>query len=323
MVQQKTFLSYLLLSMFVVFKILSLLRLQLKFFPGATALIVTAPSGASDYRQLASLVVGTFDAPLDPEFSNELMNADRAQRIRSKLEYIQWNLYEKSLTEEFTYKQYTSNVKKMWGAKYCVFLAKEHVPGNEENGFRSTYDVVGMVEMGMSVGPVALDVKEDIEEENLSQDEEHMLNDELELEEAAVFPHESTMAISSTCTKSRASRQNSRCHKFIGLRPRATVGVLCVKASHQNKGIGRALIQKCEETAMHLWKKMHLFVDVEPDNPNAIAFFERNGYDYLFDETGNKQQRDATVSKRRKSESRPHFILEKQFNSVTSEEGEL
>ena len=56
-----------------------------------SALIISPPSSAGDYRQLASLLASSFDAPA-------------AQS--TKIELLKWNMLEKSLTEEYIYKQY-------------------------------------------------------------------------------------------------------------------------------------------------------------------------------------------------------------------------
>lgn len=259
----------------------------------STALIVTPPSGASDFRQLASLVVSTFDAPIDPA---------------SKLEVMQWNLYERSLSEQFTFKQYTDTVRKMFGKKYALFVAKEYIPGNEDNGFQSSYDVVGMIEMGMALGPVNL---RNYENRQSERDEDSQR--EIDLFEAqndnSVGKNE---ALESTILESDKASTTAISIQQIGLRPRATVGVICVKSTNHNKGIGKALLGKCEEIASDVWNEPQLFVEVEPDNKNALRFFERDGYSGFEDE-GGVQMRNATVIRKRKATSRPHLVLGKTF----------
>jgi hypothetical protein len=53
-------------------------------------IIISPPSSAQDYRQLASLLVASFDAPVD---GNNYYN----DKLSKKLQQLQWNLYEKSL----------------------------------------------------------------------------------------------------------------------------------------------------------------------------------------------------------------------------------
>ncbi len=283
--QRSSFLS----SVCICFALLVLAPIEVKngvihvCVPFADALIVTVPSGASDYRQLASLLVSTFDAP--PSTKSPLNNGEM-DSLQSKLDLLQWNLYDKSLTEQYTYKQYTSTVKRMWGKKYCLFVAKEYIPHDEENGSRSSHKVVGMVEMGMSIGPAVIGL------EDLSADGENITSSD------------------------RIGNPNFPYSFSVGLRPRATVGVLCVEPKFQKQGVGQALLKKCEEVADDVWHEDSVFVDVEPNNVNAMTFFERCGYDTFVDETGNIQMRNAIVSRRRVSESRPHIILSKRFTKA-------
>jgi len=242
--------------------------------PFANALIiVTVPSSASDYRQLASLLVSTFDAPSLVTKSTLNNEKDEKDSLKTKLDLLQWSLYDKSLTEQYTYKQYMSTTKRMWGKKYCLFVAKEYIPGNGEKGSRASYKVVGMVEMGMSIGPAPLDTDE-------------CLTD---------------------CENTNRSNL---------LRPRATIGVLCVESAYQKQGVGQSLLKKCEEVADDVWKEDRVFVDVEPSNVKAMAFFERCRYNTFMDKSGNLQMRNATISRRRTSESRLHIILGKKFTEA-------
>lgn len=224
----------------------------------ASALMVTPPLSSSDYRQLATLLVQTFDAPQAAQDSSE-------NSIASRLEWIQWNLVEKSLSEQFTYNQYISTARKMRGKKYALFVAKEYMPPQKDNDYRACYEVVGLAEMGMTVGPI---------------------RDEIEGKETL-------------------------------LRPRATVGVLCVKDSYRNQGIGKVLLEKCENTSRHVWNETRLFVEVEPSNVDALTFFRGSQYNSITsasvdDKMGSHViMRNATVVRRRKMESRPHIVLEK------------
>ena len=232
---------------------------------GVAALTISPPSSASDYRELASLLASTFDAPVED------INQEQ-QSLGSKLEVLRWNLVERSLTEENLFKQYTSTVRRMRGKKYCLLVAKESLP-DKEGSVRDDV-VVGMVEMGLSLCPVSL----------------HQMED---------FPGSERISESA--------------------RPQATLGVLSVKQSHQRFGVGKLLVQKCEEVAAELWGEQGIFVDVEPHNQNALSFFERCGYEILLDENGVLQVRNATVTRRRAAESRPHYFLSKRLPKVVKE----
>lgn len=86
---------------------------------------------------------------------------------------------------------------------------------------------------------------------------------------------------------------------------RATIGVLCVKEEYQGQGIGSALVSKCQERAKDVWMEDEIYVEVEPSNKNALAFFHSCGYQ----ETSPIEIKNATVSRRRQMESRPHWVL--------------
>lgn len=234
----------------------------------AEAILISPPSSSTDFRQLASLLVETFDAP------RETPDADN--KIASKLEMIQWNLVEKSLTEQYTYNQYVSTTRKMRGKKYAIFVAKEYIEPCKDNDFRASYNVVGMVEMGMTVGPL------------VAEDE---------------------VAGSSL--------------KQVILKPRATIGVLCVKSNFQEKGIGKSLMDKCEYVSSQVWNETRLFVEVEPSNWKALKFFRRNEYQSASSAMNANDEscldeivRNATVARRRKVETKPHIVLEKKLCNI-------
>jgi ribosomal protein S18 acetylase RimI-like enzyme len=156
----------------------------------------------------------------------------------------------------------------MKGKKYCLLVAKEYIPESSDG----TYNVVGMVEMGMSKCPVptpldASDLTDGTEPSSYSQDYEWI--------------------------------------------PQPTIGVLCIKSTHQHRGIGRAIIEKCEQIAQEFWRNDNIFVDVDPDNFSALAFFERCGYEYVVDGLGVTQMRNTTVFRRRAREVEPHWLLRK------------
>jgi ribosomal protein S18 acetylase RimI-like enzyme len=288
------------LRLHVCFLLSSLLfSFDICIFPRATALIVTRPSGIADYQQLASLLVSTFDEPHVTSSCNS--SPDQKERFQSKIESMKWNLYERYLTEQAIYKQYTNTMKRLWDKKYCLFVAKELIQVNEGNGSRSNYEVVGMAEMGISFAPVPLNEAE-ITQDNISMGTNQVPRD---IEDAM-----------------KGEDLDSSTNNMIGLRPRATVGVLCVKSNFQKKGVGQALLQKCEEVASDVWAEQSVYVDVEPSNVNALSFFEHCGYSGFVDETGNMYMRNATVSERRTTNSVPHFVLKKTLcmNNAVNEE---
>ena len=251
---------------------------------------ITTPSSSNDYQQLASLLVETFDQP-SPSAKNET----RASPLSRKWEQLSWEMYDKFLTEQQIRQQYMQNARKMKGKKYALFLANEYNPGilsNDRNDevVRPFYEVAGMIELGMVLEPP------------IWINNEH-LNDEYDDE-----------------FKDRAQkRKQQQLQLQTLLQPRAKVGVLCVKQEHMKKGIGKALIQKCEHVVRNLWNRTQLFVEVEPDNVNAMKFFHSCGYEVCIDENNNEIIRYAKVSRRRKVEERPHCVLVKSLNSVSEE----
>ncbi|KAL3777757.1 hypothetical protein HJC23_002018 [Cyclotella cryptica] len=246
-------------------------------------IIIAAPSSISDYRRLASLIVSTFDdsAPESSERDPSIFNY--------KWDALKWNLYEKSLTEEFTYRQYASTARRMRGKKYCLLVAKEEGLDSGQPLSGGDCNVVGMVEMGLSICPSysVIDVFD-------SQEDEHK-------------------------DESLLHTSDGRCNRVCI--PQPTIGVLCIKSTHQNRGIGRKLIQKCEKVARELWEEPQIFVDVEPDNVDALAFFEKCGYHYCMDRGGTAQiLRNTTVFRRRMEEVKPHWLLRKKLGGSDLEE---
>eukprot|EP00956_Cyclotella_meneghiniana_P031374 scaffold82226_cov70-Cyclotella_meneghiniana.AAC.1 len=193
---------------------------------------------------MASLITSTFDRP----------NED------NKLASLQWKLFGKSLTDDFTYRQYISTARRMRGKKYCVFIAKDIVDGT----------VVGMVEMGMSKCPVTTSIAKD-----------------------------SNFGINNTCSTKSS--------------PQPTVGVLCVKSTHQNQGIGYSLLKKCEEVAQEIWKEQNVYVDVEPKNCKALTFFTKYSYEHVLDGQNGPTIRNTTVYRMRVQDVKPHWLLRKSF----------
>ena len=216
-------------------------------------LTISTPSSARDYREIAILLTNTFDTPSDTS---------------SSIELIKWNMFERSLTEQYTFNQYIRNARRMRDKKYCVIVAKEYII-NENHDMKLR--VVGMAEMGMSICPI------------------------------------------STCSTDEDTK----------LSPQPTLGVLCVSPNHQQNGIGKALVEKCEQIATDIWKDCNVVVDIEPSNHIALSFFERCGYEYISeDDSGEKQTRNTTVVRRRKAESKPHYLLRKKLATTIIQEGD-
>lgn len=249
-----------------------------------SALVISPPSSASDYRQLASLLASTFDAP--QAVTSNKNGANQQPSLQSKMEVLKWNLLEKSLTEESTYKRYASTARRMRGKKYCLLVAKEYIPDGDGD---LRLSVVGIAEMGISLCPVPL---QEVGSSSFVEDGSYGEKDE----------------------------RNDTNNDNTGLRPRPTVGVLCVDPTYHQKGIGKALVQKCEQVAVDVWDEQFTFVDVEPENQKALSFFQSCGYDVLKDDSGEVQMRNTTVSTRRSAESRPHYLLRKKLPTRIREE---
>jgi ribosomal protein S18 acetylase RimI-like enzyme len=103
---------------------ISLLLLLCYFSSCSDAWFVTPPTTTKDWQQLACLVVQTFDAPPDDA---------------SPIERLKWNLMERGVMEEATYRQYVRTARKMKQTKYAILVAKQW--GN----------VIGMAELGVNL----------------------------------------------------------------------------------------------------------------------------------------------------------------------------
>jgi ribosomal protein S18 acetylase RimI-like enzyme len=53
---------------------------------------------------------------------------------------------------------------------------------------------------------------------------------------------------------------------------------LAVNKQWRNKGIGKALINVCEDLVVEVWRKEFLYLRVRRNNENAIAFYKQLGY---------------------------------------------
>lgn len=95
---------------------------------------------------------------------------------------------------------------------------------------------------------------------------------------------------------------------------RTTIGVLCVSPKCQQRGVGLALLKKCQALASSDgWNETTLYVEVEPNNIAALSFFEKNGF------VKTNENRTVTVRRRRTYEERPHLVLSKELAASESE----
>jgi ribosomal protein S18 acetylase RimI-like enzyme len=57
---------------------------------------------------------------------------------------------------------------------------------------------------------------------------------------------------------------------------------LSVRKSARGAGVGGALMAAAEETVRYDWQRNEMVLEVEDDNHNALAFYQKRGYDILF-----------------------------------------
>jgi ribosomal protein S18 acetylase RimI-like enzyme len=143
------------------------------------------------------------------------------------------------------------------------------------------------------------------------QDEES--DQQLRVRDDVVGAVEMGMSLCPSCYEDRSGEHDAISGApEIELRPQPTIGVLCVKSTHRKKGIGQALVETCERVAADIWNEESIFVDVDPNNQNALLFFVKCGYNSTpADELGSLQMRNSSVSRRRAEESKPHYLLRK------------
>lgn len=106
------------------------------------------------------------------------------------------------------------------------------------------------------------------------------------------------MGISSTATNV-AARQDRR----------ATLGVLCVSPNARRTGVGRRLVEKCEDVAFNLWQESSLWIEVETSNVDAFTLFSKCGY------TDTNERSWVEVQRRQTREKRLHMVLCKTLSS--------
>jgi hypothetical protein len=320
----------------LIITLLLLIQVQLQV-KQVSSYSITVPNTKNDFKQLSSLLIESFDEPsIMSNNNNDNNDNNNNNKMNDQIDKITWSLYDKFLTEQYTYQQYTNVAKKMKGKKYALYVAKEYNPGinsntsngngNGNNGNESArpyYEVIGMVELGMVLTPTR------IQKEIL----QGVATEPVPVSTTATISmvgngSNSTTATTTTMTTSNSdinnnnNNNNNNKNEITILRPKPTIGVLCVKKSHMNKGVGKALIQKCEEDVKNIWNETELYIEVERCNENAKSFFMSScGYDVCYIDgnvsgggNGNdriEMERNVKVSRRRKVEERPHLVLSK------------
>jgi len=109
------------------------------------------------------------------------------------------------------------------------------------------------------------------------------------------------------------------------VKPMPTVGLIAVSPSARGVGLGRALVQICEEIASsHSWGvKSHMLAAVEPDNHGAMQLFVSSGYTPITTmermvqtEVGTVPMVTVQVREGMRTVSYPHVLLRKELSSV-------
>src|SRR3954462_15790591 len=65
-----------------------------------------------------------------------------------------------------------------------------------------------------------------------------------------------------------------------------------VDESFRNRGVGRGMIEAVCKTAHERWPGLPVLAQVRPDNPDSVAFFERNGFSEM------QRQADRVIMQR-------------------------
>jgi len=217
---------------------------------------IVTPQSNRDWQQLSILISENFDAPTN-------------SNTTTLREQVEWYLYEKMLTERSIYDRYQRLAKDFKGTKYGIYVAKPSF-GMMNSKTNNIDDVLGVVELGMTLGPPS-----------------------------STPNHNTTNETSSSSILRRI--------------PRATLGVLCVKKEYRSMGIGKALVDKCEHEARTVWNETSLFVEVEPKNTDALQFFRTKCGFKSSSSHNNTEIKNATITKRRKVEVRPHLVLSRKL----------
>uniref|UniRef100_A0A7S4VT35 N-acetyltransferase domain-containing protein n=1 Tax=Ditylum brightwellii TaxID=49249 RepID=A0A7S4VT35_9STRA len=97
-----------------------------------------------------------------------------------------------------------------------------------------------------------------------------------------------------------------------------TIGLIAISPDVQNMGLGKALVQKCEDIALNSWNETYVYAAVEPWKVNALSLFTSCGYQRILEEDNSK--RDVIISVpvryRMQTEMRPHLLLGKQIGNA-------
>jgi len=266
----------------------------------AAAWHVSPPRTDADWRQLASLVTRSFDAPprrrrrrpyedADGDGTADgavvgIVNVDEDDDDEEEEDddVASWNWWERLQTERYNYRHYVTTARRMRGLKYSVFVAKDGCVTDGGSGFGGK--VVGVAEIGLK------------QQEHQQQQEDR---------------------------QSFQQQQQMYCLP--------TIGSLCVDPDYRRMGIARGLVERCEELVRTTWNNgdgndnhgRHdaIVAEVRVTNSDARRFFEACGYSAYgggaagFNDPPNQADEPPTVfvnvQHRRKLVAEPHFILSK------------
>lgn len=65
---------------------------------------------------------------------------------------------------------------------------------------------------------------------------------------------------------------------------------LAVHPSYRKAGVGSQLLQACEAIVAHDWKEHdEIVLEVEDDNPKALAFYDKRGYKVMFEDSASRR----------------------------------
>jgi ribosomal protein S18 acetylase RimI-like enzyme len=67
-------------------------------------------------------------------------------------------------------------------------------------------------------------------------------------------------------------------------RKRPVLTNLSVAYGARQSGVGSMLLQRCEQEVVRRWNMPEMVLEVEDDNENALAFYEKRGYKILFED---------------------------------------
>lgn len=200
-------------------------------------------------------------------------------------------MFERGLTEQYTYNQYVRTARRLQGTKYGVYVAKDDKCYNYyRDNFGNDDDsdqVLGMVEVGMT--------RINIDALDLEQEETPM-----------IVPMLGVLCVREDFRRDGVgSALISECESLIRnvwLRRRNNTAPCSSNNSADDDGDGDDVFS---ESNNKMENECYLYVQVEPNNLAALKLFAKSG----FHDTGYIV--NATVARRRQLEERPHRLLKK------------